>query len=200
MSEMTPDAATELVGRWRDGDQHAANQLYQRYVERLSGIVTAQLSSRFQSRLDADDVLQSSCRSFFRRVQEGQFQFDEDGDVWKLLVTITLNKLRNQIRKHSAAKRNAGQEMRPANTEIPDDFHLQKLASTPEPVEAFVFSETIEAVAEHLSPQHAVLLLQRLEGHNQQEIADSLGTSDRTIRRMLDDVKEFFDREVKRSE
>jgi RNA polymerase sigma factor (sigma-70 family) len=196
MSEPLPDPSTELIDRWRDGDQLAANVLFQRYVDRLSGIVTSQLSSRFKSRMDADDVLQSGCRSFFRRVQEGQFRFDEDDDVWKLLVTITLNKLRNQIRRHSAAKRNAGQEFRPATSDVPDDFYLQKLSGTPEPVEAFAFSESIEIVADKLSPQHALLLVQRMEGHSQQEIAESFGTSDRSIRRMLDDVKELFQREM----
>lgn len=196
MSEHPPDPSTELVSRWRDGDQQAANLLFQRYVERLSGIVTSQLSSRFKSRMDADDVLQSGCRSFFRRVQEGQFRFDEDDDVWKLLVTITLNKLRNQIRRHSAAKRNAGQESRPANNDLPDDFYVQKLSGTPEPVEAFAFSESIEVIAEKLSPQHALMLVQRLEGHSQQEIADSFGTSDRSIRRMLDDIKELVQRQM----
>lgn len=196
MSEHPPDPSTELVSRWRDGDQQAANLLFQRYVERLSGIVTSQLSSRFTSRMDADDVLQSGCRSFFRRVQEGQFRFDEDDDVWKLLVTITLNKLRNQIRRHSAAKRNAGQESRPANNDLPDDFYVQKLSGTPEPVEAFAFSESIEVIAEKLSPQHALMLVQRLEGHSQQEIADSFGTSDRSIRRMLDDIKELVQRQM----
>ena len=196
MSEHPPDPSTELVDRWRDGDQQAANLLYQRYVERLSGIVTSQLSSRFTSRMDADDVLQSGCRSFFRRVQEGQFRFDEDDDVWKLLVTITLNKLRNQIRRHSAAKRNAGQEARPANNDLPDDFYVQKLSGSPEPVEAFAFSESIEVIAEKLSPQHALMLVQRLEGHSQQEIADSFGTSDRSIRRMLDDIKELVQRQM----
>ena len=190
------DASTDLVGRWRNGDQRAANALFQRYVERLSGVVTAQLADRFKSRMDADDVLQSSCRSFFRRVQEGQFQFDDDDDVWKLLVTITLNKLRNQIRKHSAAKRDAGQESRPTSNDGPDDYYVQKVAGTPEPVEAFAFSETIESVADKLSPMHALLLVQRLEGHTQQQIADSFGTTDRSIRRMLDDVKELFDREM----
>lgn len=196
MTELPEEASTDLIGRWRDGDQLAASALYQRYVERLSGVVTAQLSQKFKSRMDADDVLQSSCRSFFRRVQDGQFEFDQDDDVWKLLVTITLNKLRNQIRKHSAAKRDAGQESRPSDNDRPDDYFVQKLASTPEPVEAFAFSETIESIADRLSPQHALMLVQRLEGHSQQEIADSFGTSDRSIRRMLDDIKEFINREV----
>ena len=195
MDELNDEASTDLIDRWREGDQVAANELYQRYVDRLSVIVTAKLAERFRSRMDADDVLQSTCRSFFRRVQEGQFQFDEDDDVWKLLVTITLNKLRNQIRKHSAAKRDAGQELRPRTDDRPDDFHVQRVGSSPEPVEAFAFSETIESVADKLSPAHALMLIQRLDGFSQQQIADSFETSDRSIRRMLDDVKELFVRE-----
>lgn len=191
-----PDASTELIERWRAGDEQAASDLYQRYVERLSGIVTAQLSERFRSRLDADDVVQSVCRSFFRRVSEGQFHFDQDDDVWKLLVTISLNKLRNQIRRHSAAKRDAAQETARRDNTLPDDFYLEKLAATPSPVEAFIFSETIERISERLDEKHALMLQLRLEGHSQQEIADQLRTSDRTIRRMLENIREFLSREL----
>ncbi|MCA9109010.1 MAG: sigma-70 family RNA polymerase sigma factor [Planctomycetaceae bacterium] len=189
-------ASTELVERWRQGDQQAANELYQRYVERLSGIVTAQLADRLRSRTDPDDVLQSACRSFFRRVQDGQFEFDADDDVWKLLVTISLNKLRSQVRKHSAAKRDAGQELSRSSNEIPDEFHMEKLSETPSPVEAFIFTEMIERVSAKLGADHAVLLQLRMEGHSQQEIADALQTSDRSIRRMLDNIKAALNAEL----
>ncbi|MCA9025926.1 MAG: sigma-70 family RNA polymerase sigma factor [Planctomycetaceae bacterium] len=193
-------ASTELVERWRQGDQQAANELYQRYVERLSGIVTAQLADRLRSRTDPDDVLQSACRSFFRRVQDGQFEFDADDDVWKLLVTISLNKLRSQVRKHSAAKRDAGQELSRSSNEIPDEFHMEKLSETPSPVEAFIFTEMIERVSAKLGADHAVLLQLRMEGHSQQEIADALQTSDRSIRRMLDNIKAALNAELEEAE
>ena len=48
----------ELVERWRSGDQQAAAQLYQRYVERISHLVTGQLSAKLARRLDA-----GRCRS-----------------------------------------------------------------------------------------------------------------------------------------
>lgn len=189
-------ASTELIERWRQGDNHAATQLYQRYVEQLSGIVTAQLADRLRSRTDADDVLQSACRSFFRRVQDGQFEFDADDDVWKLLVTISLNKLRSQVRKHSAAKRDAAQEVPRGSDEIPDEFHLEKLTETPSPVEAFIFTEMIERVSSKLGADHAVLLQLRMEGHSQKEIATALQTSDRSIRRMLDEIKSALSAEL----
>lgn len=196
MSEADWQASTELIERWRDGDQLAANELYQRYVERLSGIVTSHLSERLRARTDADDVLQSACRSFFRRVQDGQFEFDQDDDVWKLLVTISLNKLRSQVRRHSAAKRDASQEISRRDNSLPDDFHLEKLAETPSPVEAFIFAEMIERVSEKLDSRHAMLLELRMEGYSQQEIADQLQTSDRSIRRMLDNIRQVLNHEL----
>lgn len=195
-AEESSQPSTELIDRWRSGDQDAANTLYRRYVERLSGIVTAQLSDRLRARTDADDVLQSACRSFFRRVQDGQFQFDEDDDVWKLLVTISLNKLRSQVRRHTAAKRDAAQEIARRDPALPDDFHLEKLAETPSPVEAFIFAEMIERVSDRLDKRHAMLLKLRMEGYNQQEIAQELQTSDRSIRRMLNNIRQILSREL----
>lgn len=145
-------------------------------------------------------MLQSACRSFFRRVQDGQFEFDADDDVWKLLVTISLNKLRSQVRKHSAAKRDAGQELSRSSNEIPDEFHMEKLSETPSPVEAFIFTEMIERVSAKLGADHAVLLQLRMEGHSRQEIADALQTSDRSIRRMLDNIKAALNAELEEAE
>ncbi len=194
-SSMT-QSSTELIDRWRQGDQQAADALYQRYIDRLSEIVNARLSQRFRSRLDADDVVQSVCRTFFRRVAEGQFQFDQDDEVWKLLVTISLNKLRNQIRHHSAARRDASQEVQRQDSSRPDEYLLEKLSVAPQPVEAFIFAETIEQISEQLDEKHALLLQMRMAGHSQQEIAEQLQTSDRSIRRMIESIREVLSREL----
>ena len=49
------------------------------------------------------DVGQSVFRTFFRRVATGEFQIDGSGQLWQLLVKITVRKAQAQGRHHTAA-------------------------------------------------------------------------------------------------
>jgi hypothetical protein len=68
------------------------------------------LSNKVSSRIDAEDVVQSAYRSFFASIQDGRYTLDRGGDVWQLLVAITLHKLHDQVRWHMADKRAVGSE------------------------------------------------------------------------------------------
>src|SRR5262245_34891463 len=88
------DAA--LVARWQKGDQAAAAELFQRYAGRLVALARSQLSDKLAQRVDPEDVVQSVYRSFFVDSREGRYQVERGGDLWQLLVTMTLHKLANQ--------------------------------------------------------------------------------------------------------
>ena len=61
MNEKTAD----LVTRYREGDELAAQELFARYVERLTRLARSRLSPKLSSRFDPDDVVLSAYRSFF---------------------------------------------------------------------------------------------------------------------------------------
>src|SRR5262249_2867338 len=102
---MADNPAGDLLARWRDGDQSAAHDLFQRYASRLNGLARSRLSSRLASRVDAEDIVQSVYRSFFARACEGQYELARGGDIWRLLVAITLHKLSDEVRRNTAGKR-----------------------------------------------------------------------------------------------
>ena len=85
---------------------------YQRYAQRLCHQVERRIGRHLSGRLEAVDVLQSAFRTFFRRAANGEFQIDHTGDLWNLLVTITLNKIRGQAEHHCALKRDPRRELR----------------------------------------------------------------------------------------
>lgn len=184
---MTQEATIELVARWRNGDQDAAGELFQLYAERLAALVRSRLSSRFAQRLDAEDVVQSAYRSFFGHVREGRFTIERGGDLWRLLVVVTLHKLQHQVRHNSAEKRAVGREQ----TELPNAAQLVDLvAHEPSPVEAVALADQVEAVMRGLDPLHRRMLELRLQGHDWAEIAADTQRTQRTVRRVLEKVKE----------
>lgn len=84
------DNSNHLVARWQQGDQTAAAELFQRYASRLIALARSQLSVKLAQRVDPEDVVQSVYRSFFVDARNGRYDFQHGGDLWRLLVTMTL--------------------------------------------------------------------------------------------------------------
>jgi RNA polymerase sigma-70 factor (ECF subfamily) len=183
MHSNVPDV--ELVDRWREGDETAAGVLHKRYLAKLLNLVGRHLASRFNPRLDADDVVQSVFGSFFNGAREGRYEFDGDNDFWKLLLTIALNKVRNTVRHHQTQMRDLGKESFSTNTEGSERL----LASLKSPgriaAEYAGFLESLDELLDKLDPGEQELLRYQIEGYTQKEIADKMHLNDRTIRRML---------------
>lgn len=184
------DEPIALVERWRDGDEEAATTLYQLYVDRLMQIVSNHLLSSYQKQVEPEDVLQSAFGTVFRRLRNGRFEFDSDADVWKLLVTVVLNKLRNRVRYLNAERRDIRREMK-GEADF-DGALAAQLAIPPGVEEATEFAYLMRDLFElpSLSEDEKKLLQLRMEGFGQQEIADQLGVTDRTIRRMTDRIRD----------
>ena len=94
-----------LVRRLRTGSQDAATQLYLRYAKRLHGLTRAKCSPDLASRVDSEDIVQSVFRTFFRRVQKGEYDVPDGEELWKLFLVIGLNKIQSVGTFHRAAKR-----------------------------------------------------------------------------------------------
>src|SRR4051794_14160047 len=131
-----------LIELWRKGDEDAARQIVERYIDRLLVLARRRISQRLASRVDAEDIVQSVFRTFFGRLKEGQFVFADQDDLCKLLVRITLHKTLRQVAFHKAAKRDPNQE-----TEQGEHHREQLLAlldSEPSPDATVAFLDQLE--------------------------------------------------------
>jgi len=179
----------ELVERWREGDEDAATILHERHLTRLLNLVGRHLADKFNSRLDPDDVVQSVFRSIFRLTKEGRFEFEGDGDFWKLLLTMALNKVRNTVRHHPAGKRDPAVESVSTSADGVDNYLVNRLSSQPTIQEIVSFADMLELVLNKLEPDQQMLIQYRIEGYTQKEIAEKLGCDDRTVRRMFAKIR-----------
>ena len=101
----------KLVSDFKAGSEAAAQELFDRYCERLMRLAKRRIGQRMISRVDPEDVLQSAFRTFFNRVRNDEFSFREETDLFKLLVRLTVHKTLRQIAFHRAAKRNPESEV-----------------------------------------------------------------------------------------
>jgi RNA polymerase sigma-70 factor, ECF subfamily len=164
-----------LLRRLRGGDQDAATQLYYRYAAQLLSLAQRGRSHALASRLDAEDIVQSVFRIFFRRAADGHYDVPHGEDLWKLLLVLALNKIRAQHVYHRAAKR---------------DARLTIALDQPVPgrgngVGAAFLEVAVREALERLPPQARAMVELRLAGHEVAEIAQRLQRSKRTVERVL---------------
>ncbi len=192
----TPDAgdATELLRQYRAGDSRAAERLFELYALRLSRSAERHLSHRLQRRMDGEDVAQSVFRTFFRRMDAGQFQIDNSSHLWRLLVTIA-------IRKAQKAGRRVDLEVDAATvlgdrSDSSDDWIMTAMAQDPGPDEAVALVDQIEGLLEGLTPWHALVLEQRLAGVTPTEISRAHNRNRDAVYSALKDMQERLDRSM----
>ena len=176
-----------LLDLWRAGDEQAARQLFDTYVERLLALARRRISQRLAGRVDPEDVVQSVFRTFFHRAREGQFHVADQDELGKLLVRITVHKTLRQVAFHQAAKRNLQQEV--AQGPEPQQRLQELFDREPTPDEAVTFLDQLEHFLSRLRPQERQILELRLQGFSNDEIAARLGIYDRKIRRAIERVR-----------
>ena len=178
-----------LIDLWRKGDHDAARQIVDRYFDRLLKLAQRRISQRLASRVDPEDILQSVFRTFFVRLKEGQFAFQDQDDLCKLLMRITLHKTLRQVAFHKAAKRDPNLETNQG------EHHAEQLLSLldrePSAEASVTFLDQLEHFLEQLDPQTRQIIEMRLQGHTNEEICDKLGVYDRKIRRAIEGVRDL---------
>lgn len=170
---------TDLLPDLAAGDPGAARAVFDRFSARLVRLADQHLSRKLAGRVDGEDVVQSVFRTFFRRGNEGEFRIDGSGQLWQLLVRITILKARAKARHHSAAIRDAGAE----RADLLGGF--EPASPEPGPDDAAALVEQVEVLLRDLPTLYGQLLGLRLQGHTVTDAADELGVSRQTVHRAL---------------
>lgn len=186
---MADPLVNDLGTRLRARDPGTAAELFRRYTGRLIALARSRLSGKLAKRIDAEDVVQSAYRSFFSGASAGEYEVRQGADLWGLLATITLRKLRRQVQHHSAQKRSMRKEQ---DFDGPDgQYALQAelLTQEPSPVEALALVDQLEQLMRQLGPLQRRMVELRLQGHNLDEIAAQTQRCRRTVCRSLEQVR-----------
>jgi RNA polymerase sigma factor (sigma-70 family) len=170
----------ELMGQVRDGDSAAEAALFQQYIRRLIALAARQFDASLRDRADVEQIVLSACKSFFLRNRRGEFQVDDWGELWTVLAMVTLRKCAKRLRYLRAARRDAGRDV-----EWPDDGALASLLDhAPTPEEEAVLAETINGLLGAMTREDRPIVEHLLLGLTAREVADRLGCSERTVRRV----------------
>lgn len=174
-----PSDRTLLLRYQASRSDAAATEIYLRYARRLVAFTRSRMGATLKSRVEAEDIVQSVFRTFFRRAERGEFAVPDGHDLWRLFLVVSLNKLRNAATHHSAAKRDAARTSGAASDAafaVPSADADQAL---------LVLRESVDHALEGLDVSARQMIELRLEGFEVAEIAARTGRAKRSVERVL---------------
>lgn len=174
-----PDLDVMIAGL-RQGDPATVRQFCDRYGSGLERLARSNMASGLRRRVGPDDVVQSVYRTFLRRAGDGQFVLDDADGLWRLLCAITLTKVREKARYHLRLKRGYHLEVHEEPGTEPgwvDDGTA--------PDDAVAFAELFERLIDGLDDVERSIVDLKLQDRSNGEVAERLGRSERTVRRIL---------------
>ncbi|MEM7305887.1 MAG: sigma-70 family RNA polymerase sigma factor [Planctomycetota bacterium] len=153
-----------LVGRAKDGDRQAINDLLERYRDRLRRIARIRLSADLRRSVDTSDVLQDALLVAFRNLDS--FELRSDASVIQWLSKILENQIRDAAKYFHAQKRDVSRstslEGAVAESSNVGDIFADGGAPNPSEVASNAeIREIYDACVEELSPAHREVVLLR---------------------------------------
>lgn len=160
------------------GEPGSEAELVRRYTHRLVGLARRHLPERVRRRVDPEDVVQSVYRTFFRRLNDGQFAFEESHDVWRLLAAMTYRKAHNASKFHQRDRRDVRRDQ-------PLAEEADRPADEPGPADVEALFACLEQLLVGLPEHYRTIVVRRLEGDSIEQIAGQVQRSRRTVLRVL---------------
>ena len=179
--ENTENTSEDLLKRYLASSSRAPFQIHERYQNRLIKLANKRLMGVLKSKVDPADVAQETFQAFFDLANAGEIRWQKNGDLWRLLAGIAINKVKRNFEQYAAAKRDVKSE-----TSQPSDT-LQVLGG--DDASAIELTELVEHVLGTEKPLVRSVLEMRLGGFSNEDIARKIGRSARTVRRVLESLQ-----------
>jgi len=177
----------EWVSGLTQGDDAVVREFWDRYGPMLQRVAANHMGDRLRLRAGPEDVVQSVCRTFFRRARAGQFQFDDGDALWRLMCALTLTKVRELARHHRRGKRSFDREI---GSDAEGGGPMDSVADAgAAPDDAALFADEFDRLLGSLDEEERALVDLKLQDLTHDQAAERLGVSERTVRRLFQRVQ-----------
>jgi DNA-directed RNA polymerase specialized sigma24 family protein len=186
---------TQSVTRWIDelqkGDGAAANLLWQFLKSRLMALATRQVG--FSVSYDKDDVALDAFATLCEGIRQGRYEIEDRNALWSLLGVITINGARKRSRNEKRLRRGGGFTRSKKNDQALDSI----AASEQSPAGSFFAQEECERMLSILPDDNLKkLAVLKVDGYTNEEIAEILDCTRRSIQRRLKLIREIWTKEL----
>ena len=180
------DEVRGFLRRIHDGDEDAARDLLLKYEAEVRLVVRRQLPRLLRSRFDSLDFLQSVWGSFFHRVRTTPTEFDDGRHLVAFLARAAKNKVIDEYRRAGSQKG----DMRREEPLWAEGDRPKEVAAQVETASQVAEANEAFAQLRDLVPEERRALLElKAAGLSSREIGQRLGISERTVQRVLEDLR-----------
>jgi DNA-directed RNA polymerase specialized sigma24 family protein len=191
------NSVTLWISALKQGDQTAAQALWEAYFRRLVGLAYARLRDASRRVADEEDVALSAFDSFCQGARAGRFpRLDDRNDLWQILVLITVRKAID-LRNYEGRSSRASGRVQSLNGLTQEG--LEEIAGDePTPELAAQIAEEYRRLMEQLDDSTLQnVATWKLEGFTNLEIAARLGCVTRTVERKLGRIRQMWAKEMR---
>ncbi|MFA5293774.1 MAG: sigma-70 family RNA polymerase sigma factor [Phycisphaerae bacterium] len=178
-----------LVTLAKDGDQSALNKLFEVYNERVLRIVRMRMGQELRSKQESMDIVQDAFISALRSLDN--FTYQNEGDFLRWVSKIVENRIRDNIEKLHANKRDVRKEIPLSNTSATQDTFVGTFEPIDNTTPSLIMSNgeglnKLEKAISELKPEYReVIILTKIEGLSHKQVGEKLGKSPDAVRMLL---------------
>ena len=193
---MTDGSVTHWIHEIKAGNPQVAQAIWERYFTQLVGVARKRLEGTPRRLADEEDVALSVFDSFCRAAAKGRFPSLADRDsLWRLLVRMAARKAVDQRRHETRQRRGGGKvvdENALAANGYDDNALAQVIGNAPTPEFAAIVTERFHILLDSLKDDDLrKIALGKMEGYTNEELAEQIGCSLRTIERRMMLIREI---------
>src|SRR5262245_3870847 len=180
---------TRWLNKLKDRDPIAAQELWQRYFERLVKLARDKLRGAKRRVADEEDVALSAFKSFCCAVDRGRFpRLDDRHDLWQVLAMIAVRKAADLANREKRLRNGGGAVI------VGDDF-AEVISREPDPALAAEVAENCRRLLDALGDGVLrTVALAKMEGETNKAIAAKLGVAEITIERKLAGCRDILEK------
>jgi DNA-directed RNA polymerase specialized sigma24 family protein len=188
-------SVTGWIGRLKQGDPEAAEQLWKVYFQSLVELARTRLRGIPRRAADEEDVALSAFDSFCRGAQRDRFpRLDDRDDLWQLLLLITVRKACDLASHERRPSRGAGRVR--TLSDLAEWEADAILGDEPTPELAAQVADEFQRLLGLLRDESLrTVALLKMEGYTNEEIAAKLGCVRFTVDRKLKAIRRIWESE-----
>jgi DNA-directed RNA polymerase specialized sigma24 family protein len=195
MNKTPHTTKTQSITRWieelRKGDGAAAEMLWQFLKSRLMSLASRKVG--FAISYDQDDVALDAFATLCEGIQEGRYDISDRNALWSLLAVITINGARKHSRDEKRLRRGGGLSKSSKNDKELNSIATKELS----PEVSFFAKEECKRLLSILPNEglkHLAVL--KVDGYTNDEIANKLECTRRSIQRRLNLIRQIWTNEL----
>lgn len=193
-AEPIDDPVTHWLDEVRGGRNTAARMLWDHYFARVVQLARRRLGNMPRRASDEEDVASGAMASLLLGIREDRFgNLADRYELWKLLVVLTNRNAADQVNAQRRLKRGGGlvrgDSVFDSRFDLAGGFDLLP-GDEPTPEFLAAMAEETERLLTALNDESLqAIALWKLEGWSNQEVAEELGCSLRTVERRLQEIR-----------